>query len=189
MQRKLSELSNEQLLSLNKKISGRLIESAHGRAKKAVGHGVFAHTVEGDQTLAERLSQVREEFERRASRGELSTFAGKVLARDFHRLEKAERAAGKFAERHDTAGAPNVGKQHMQLTSRERRICTVIRQGARGLQYCRELDRAGVKPRRSGTWRACPGTYPAAYQAGEPWRHRIQDEKSKVRRRAELAKN
>jgi hypothetical protein len=83
-------------------------------------------------------------------------------------------------------GALSAGKLK-PLSEREGKIWAVIRQGSKGLQYCRELDRVGVKPRKSGTWKGCPGTYPAAYQMGDPWRHRIQDEKSKLRRKAELA--
>jgi hypothetical protein len=71
---------------------------------------------------------------------------------------------------------------------REKKIWEVIQRGAKGLAYCRELERAGVKPRRIKSWKGCPGTYPAAYQVGKPWRHRIQDEKSKIRAKAELSK-
>ena len=74
------------------------------------------------------------------------------------------------------------------LTEREKNIWEVIRRGSKGLAYCRELENAGVKPRRTGSWKGCPGTYPAAYQLGEPWRHRIQDEKSRTRRKAKLPK-
>ncbi len=72
------------------------------------------------------------------------------------------------------------------LTEREKRLWEIIQRGSQGLAYCREVQRAGVKPRRIRSWKGCPGTYPAAYQMGEPWRHRIQDEKSKIRGKAEL---
>jgi hypothetical protein len=73
------------------------------------------------------------------------------------------------------------------LTQREERIWAVIRNGSTGPQYCRELGNAKIAPRRSGVWRDCPRTYISAYKQGEPWCHRIQDEKSKIRRKAELA--
>jgi hypothetical protein len=76
----------------------------------------------------------------------------------------------------------------VELTDREKTIWTVIRQGLKGMRYCRELDDAGIKSRKSGSWKGCPGTYPAAYQAGAPWRHRIQDEKTKIRRKANPAR-
>jgi hypothetical protein len=72
------------------------------------------------------------------------------------------------------------------LKKREDKIWEVIRRGATGLQYCRELDNAGVAPLRSGIWKDCPRKYASAYLDRE-WQHRIQDEKSKITRKAELA--
>jgi len=76
----------------------------------------------------------------------------------------------------------------VELTDRERQILDVIQRGSRGLAYCRELDNAHIGPRREGAWKGAPSTYTAAYRVGEPWRHRIQDEKSKINRKAKLAK-
>jgi hypothetical protein len=79
-------------------------------------------------------------------------------------------------------------EKRTQLTKREKRIWAVIQQGATGRQYCRELDNAGIAPRLNGAWKDCPSRkYQSAYLEGEPWRHRIQDEKFKVRRKAKLA--
>jgi hypothetical protein len=75
----------------------------------------------------------------------------------------------------------------VKLTDREKTILEVIQRGSKGLAYCRELDTAGIKCRRTKSWEGCPTTYPAAYQAGSPWRHRIQDEKSKINGKAKLA--
>jgi hypothetical protein len=75
----------------------------------------------------------------------------------------------------------------VKLTDREKTILEVIQRGSKGLAYCRELDTAGIKCRRTKSWHGCPTTYPAAYQAGSPWRHRIQDEKSKINGKAKLA--
>jgi len=88
------------------------------------------------------------------------------------RMEKLEASKRKAAE-------------SALLTDRERKIWEVIQRGSRGLQYCRDLEAAHIKPRRKGVWQDCPRTYPAAYQVGEPWRHRIQDEKSRIKRKAE----
>jgi hypothetical protein len=84
--------------------------------------------------------------------------------------------------------APNAPNPTVELTSREQKIWKVIQRGSSGPQYCRELQNAGINPRKTGVWKDChAGTYPAAYQLGEPWRHRIQDEKSKIKRKAILA--
>jgi hypothetical protein len=74
-----------------------------------------------------------------------------------------------------------------KLSERESKIWQVIRRGSTGVQYCREVDRAGIGTRRTGSWKGAPATYEGAYREGEPWRHRIQDEKSKIRRKAALA--
>ncbi len=77
---------------------------------------------------------------------------------------------------------------HQSLTNREQKIWEVIQRGATGLQYCRELDHAGIAPPRKGrVWEGGSRKYEVAYQSGEPWRHWIQDEKSKIRRKAQLA--
>jgi hypothetical protein len=73
------------------------------------------------------------------------------------------------------------------LTMRETKIWEVIKLGSQGSQYCRELDAAGIRPTRKGVWENCPRNYVAAYRESELWRHRIQDEKTKIRRKGELA--
>ena len=82
------------------------------------------------------------------------------------------------------AGLPATFK----LTDREKAIWNVIQRKSKGLQYCRELDGAGIRIRRTGVWKGAPPNYAAAYQEGEPWRHRIQDKKCKISRKAKLAK-
>lgn len=73
------------------------------------------------------------------------------------------------------------------LSSREKKIWSVIQTGAKGLQYCRELHNARLKPRRSWKEEGCPSSYPEAYRSSSRWQQRINDEKSKVRRKAEAS--
>jgi len=74
------------------------------------------------------------------------------------------------------------------LTDREKKIWEVGQRVAGGRQYCRELDNARIAPPRKGVWKEGPRTYLAAYNMGHPWRHRIEDEKSKIRRKVKAAK-
>jgi hypothetical protein len=76
---------------------------------------------------------------------------------------------------------------HGRLTKRELRVWDVIQRGVKGREYCRELGNAGIAPLRSGAWEGCPRKYESAYLEGNPWRHMIQSEKAKIRRKAELA--
>jgi hypothetical protein len=84
----------------------------------------------------------------------------------------------------EVAGARSIGKP---LTNREQKIWAVIQRGATGLKYCRELSNAGIAPLRRGVWKDCPRKYESAYLDGNLWRHRIQDEKFKIQRKAKLA--
>jgi hypothetical protein len=84
---------------------------------------------------------------------------------------------------------PSKAGKVAQLSAREKRIWEVIQRGAKGLHYCRELKSAHLRPPRSWVKDGCPSEYPAAYLEGQPWRHRIQDEKTKVRHKAELGRN
>jgi hypothetical protein len=79
-------------------------------------------------------------------------------------------------------------EERPQLTDREKKIWEIIQRVAGGRLYCRELDNSQIAPRKSGVWKDAPRKYLAAYDLGKPWRHRIEDEKAKIRRKAEAAK-
>jgi hypothetical protein len=70
-----------------------------------------------------------------------------------------------------------------RLTPRQRKLFDVAERGVKGPAYCRELQNARLRPCRAWIEQGCPGTYPEAYH--DPyWRQMIQDEKSKVCRKA-----
>jgi len=77
-------------------------------------------------------------------------------------------------------------KKH-SLSDHERKVCGVIQSGTKGPTYCRELHNAGATPPKEWISKDCPGTYPGAYNHGLPWTKRIQDEKYRIRRKAESA--
>jgi hypothetical protein len=73
------------------------------------------------------------------------------------------------------------------LSDHERRVWEVIQRGSRGAQYLRELHAAGLRPRKSWREHGCPSTYTGIATDNDPkWRQRAQDEKSKIRRKAEV---
>ena len=85
-----------------------------------------------------------------------------------------------------TQKAENVtNRQRKPLSGREKQLLEVIQRGLKGRAYCRELDNAHIPPRKTGVWRDCARKYVAAYDLGGPWRHRIEDEKNKIKRKAE----
>ncbi len=69
------------------------------------------------------------------------------------------------------------------LSERQLRLLEVIRRGSKGLAYCREVDRAGVRIRPSWQDKGCSATYSAAYRE-KKWRHLISDEKTKINKKA-----
>ncbi len=94
-----------------------------------------------------------------------------------------DRAANRAENEFQILRLQTIGDRRTRanLTVREKKILEVALRGSKGLTYFRELNNAGIGPLRTGVWKECPaGTYPAAYQLGEPWRHRIQDEKYKI---------
>lgn len=83
---------------------------------------------------------------------------------------------------HRAANVPEATAR--SADGRELKIWEVIQRGTKGRQYCRELDNANIAPLRKGVWEDGPRKYLAAYNLGKPWRHRIEDEKDKIRRKA-----
>jgi hypothetical protein len=81
--------------------------------------------------------------------------------------------------------ARNAPRPAVELDEHEKKVWEVIQRGPVGRLYCRELDAAHIQPRRTKSWKDCPGTYLEAYDESRYWRQRIQDEKSKIRRKAE----
>ena len=61
-------------------------------------------------------------------------------------------------------------------------IYGAIQAGLKGVQYCKYLDDSCLS--LLPEWRAagCPDTYTKAYRGGEPWRKKIQDEKTRAKR-------
>ncbi len=55
-----------------------------------------------------------------------------------------------------------------------------------GLAYCRALDKRGLTTSSAWTAEGCPSSYAAAYRNGK-WRKRIQDEKSRYKKKYKLA--
>jgi hypothetical protein len=111
-----------------------------------------------------------------------------VLKHQFESKCEAEALTLKYQESKIAEKSAVLNRAHKaaaQLTPREARIWAIIQRGLKSHQYCRELENGGIRPRKSGTWKGCQaGTYLAAYQLGQPWRHRIQDEKTKIKRKA-----
>jgi hypothetical protein len=70
-------------------------------------------------------------------------------------------------------------RQNKAQLNRQRVIFGAIQAGLKGLKYCHELDRKRLSVREIWIEEGCPRSYAEAYRAGEPWKKKIQDEKSR----------
>jgi len=63
-------------------------------------------------------------------------------------------------------------------TKRDTIIFAAILLELKGMRYCAFLQEHGIKPKPSDAGHT---TYPLSYQAGDPWRKRVQDEKTRAK--------
>jgi hypothetical protein len=72
-------------------------------------------------------------------------------------------------------------KKKPQLTEHEKPLWELIRRRLQGPQYCRGADELRISP----PWKDCPPTYVAVYKLEGKWRHRIEAERSRIKRKME----
>jgi hypothetical protein len=79
-----------------------------------------------------------------------------------------------------SAPRSNKAKTRRKPTRQETVIFAAILLELRGMKYCSYLHERGIKPR----WpESDSNTFPRAYQAGDPWRKKIQDQKTRLKLR------
>lgn len=71
-------------------------------------------------------------------------------------------------------------KKKQNLTKTETVMFAAIILGLESMKYCAFLDKHGVKPKWSDSG---PSSYSKAYKDGDPWRKKIQDQKTRARHR------
>jgi hypothetical protein len=82
-----------------------------------------------------------------------------------------------------TEPAPPTTRQvrkKKKLGRRDTVIFAAILLGLEGLKYCAFLQDHGIRPKWSDFG---PGDYPKSYQTGDPWRKKVQDEKTRAKSR------
>jgi len=75
---------------------------------------------------------------------------------------------------------PIKEKKKRKPGKRDTVIFAAILMELKGMKYCSFLQKQGIKPKWSDPG---PATYPMSYQAGEPWRKKVQDEKTRAKQR------
>jgi hypothetical protein len=76
----------------------------------------------------------------------------------------------------------DIKQRKRKLAKRETVIFAAILKELKGPKYCEFLHNHGIRPKWSD---ASPATYPSGYRLGDPWRKKIQDEKTRARERME----
>jgi hypothetical protein len=66
---------------------------------------------------------------------------------------------------------------------KRRAIFGAIQAGDKGQKYCKTVDERKLKIPAEWIQCGCPKTYADAYKVGQPWRKRIQDEKSRYKKK------
>jgi len=95
---------------------------------------------------------------------------------DSQRIEPAHATATTRPK--STAKALTV---HEQM--RRRVIFAAISMNDEGLKYCKTLDEQKLAIPADWSQKGCPKTYTDAYRTGQPWQKRIQDEKSRYKKK------
>ena len=72
------------------------------------------------------------------------------------------------------------GKTRRKLGKRDTVLFAAILKGFKGVRYCSFLEKHRIRPKWSDSG---PSTYPKSYQIGDPWRKKVQDEKTRAKLR------
>jgi hypothetical protein len=200
---KYHDLEKQATRSAHDRARQKLVESLELGQPREETDAIFLDRgrVETDTSRIEEMREVKAEINRRVQAGDPDAYAiaaeeygslHKELPQDFlndlmRRVGPPPREIVQVQPERNKASPSSASKQRAQktrLTEREKKIWEVIKRGTKGRTYCRELDHATIAPPRAGVWKDGPRKYLATYDLGSPWRHRIEDEKAKIRRKA-----
>ena len=79
-------------------------------------------------------------------------------------------------------GKKPPGTKKAPLLKRDAVIFAAILLGHQAVRYCASLHEYGVRPKRTNG-DSSTGSYPLSYKTGDPWRKKVQDEKSRAKTR------
>ena len=98
-------------------------------------------------------------------------------------LAKVEELLQTLLARFASVPAPEPikkGRKRRKPGKRDTVIFAAILMGLKGVRYCSFLQDQGLRPKWSDSG---PATYPKSYQVGDPWRKKVQDEKTRAKLR------
>jgi hypothetical protein len=146
--------------------------------------GTFGRAFAGPPPKTEQVGNkwyLSEEETRRHLRGLTESFRkvlqGELSAASDEALVSAKLAFPRLANAVTSTRVKKLKSKADQ--NRQRVIFGAIQARLRGMEYCRELDDRKIPILVSWRDGGCPDKYAAAYEEGQPWKKRIQDEKSR----------
>ncbi len=96
-------------------------------------------------------------------------------------LARVEDALGTILAKLDISTSEGIkAKKKRKPVKRDTVLFAAILAGLKGPKYCSFLEKHGIRTKWSDSGHA---SYPKSYQAGDPWRKKIQDEKTRARLR------
>jgi hypothetical protein len=80
------------------------------------------------------------------------------------------------------AGEKRRRASKIKLQKRDTVVFAAILLGHQATSYCEFLHKQGVRPKWANG-NSANGSYPVSYQSGDPWRKKVQDEKTRAKTR------
>jgi hypothetical protein len=178
----------EQLISMHKRhgevvtrvLQEKIVEQADKLVRGPLDASSLLALVLGGKHLGTRdtVAQATEEGHYGAARGGDGT--ADSLFQLHNPAEKYLEEAAKLIIAKFGTPAQRRSKKKGKLGRRDTVIFAAILRQLEGLKYCAFLQDHGISPKWSDFG---PGGYPKSYKVGNPWRKKVQDEKSRAKER------
>jgi hypothetical protein len=151
------------------------LELARGQALKQTAIGIARRTGRNTAPGIARAESLGRQIAR-STHALLKSFACEIEKRK-QMWKKSDSPSSAFAK-FERAGVRVPKKQKLQ--KRETVIFAAILLELIGLKYSSFLQAREIRPK---WWESGPADYPKSYQAGDPWRKKVQDEKTRAKQR------
>ena len=166
---------------VNRVLEKKITENAAKLIDGTLDHTSLLALVIGQQHLMQRRQSAPEAVDSGlANREGAAAYASSAQSEpaSLARIEQMFKMV--LAKFEATAPRRGEGKKRHRLGKRDTVIFAAIRMELKGMKYCSFLQDHGIRPKWSDTG---PGSYSKSYQGGDPWRKKVQDEKTRAKLR------
>jgi hypothetical protein len=181
----------ERIISMHKRhgevvtrvLQEKIIEQAAKLVEGTVDNSSLLSLVLGKEHLEYQGQPVAEPEKDEPARSRDAMKSGSEVQPQNAALAKVEELLRTLLARFDSVPMPEPikkGKKRRNPGKRDTVIFAAILAGLKGPKYCSFLDKYGTRPKWSDSGLA---SYLKSYQAGDPWRKKVQDEKTRAKLR------